>query len=289
MTDEPQRTVFQRMSDVMADVGAIGKGQKNDFHGYRFRGIDDVMNGLHGPMVRHGVFVLPEVLESATEWTQDLKGKPQRVVSLRVAFHFYGPAGDSVTAVAQGEAFTNDDKAANQAMSAAFKYAMLQSFCIPTEDMGDADRTSPNVGSTRDPNLVTDEQWQELKELGAEAKRMFGNEWDRTREALLSGRTVSWDTTSTGDAAILIADFRELLEDEPFDVEAPSGVATPVGSTSPPDGTQAATVAEGPSDGDPRWVSTAKKADLIAEAERRGLNPSGTADELRAKILADIA
>ena len=217
--NETGPTIYRRMSGVMAEVGAISKTQKNDFHGYQFRGIDDVMNALHGPMVRHGVFVLPEVLDSTTEWTQDRSGKPQRVVSLRVAFHFHGAGGDSVTAVAQGEAFTNDDKAANQAMSAAFKYAMLQSFCIPTEDMGDADRSSPEVGSTRDPNLITDEQFTMLKDYGKRGAEMFGNEWDRTLVSLLSGRPKpNWETTSTGDAAILIADFEELLEGEPFEV-----------------------------------------------------------------------
>jgi hypothetical protein len=197
-----------------------------------------------------------------------------------------------VTAVAQGEAFTNDDKAANQAMSAAFKYAMLQSFCIPTEDMGDADRTSPNVGSTRDPNLVNEAQWQELKELGAAAKAMFGGEWDRTREALLSGRTVSWETLSTGDAAILTADFKELLEGEPFDVEPISGVETSVGSDTPPEVPETVSGADVASESPQAYVARVemmRKPELVAEVERLGLNPTGTAQELRAKIFAHIA
>ena len=289
MSDD--KTVFERMVDVMRDVGAIGKNQTNDFHKYQFRGIEDVMNGLHGPMVRHGVFVLPEVLESATEWTWDQKGKPQRVVSLRVAFHFYGEAGDCVTAVAQGEAFTNDDKAANQAMSAAFKYAMLQSFCIPTQDMGDADRSSPEVGSVRDPILVSETQWQQLKDLGAKAKEMFGHEWDRTRETLLDGRTVSWDTTTTGEAAVLIADFKDLTEGEPFgDVEPVSDVQTVLEPPTPVDRGEATTELEGLSRDDPSYIAKvemAKKPWLLQEAAAIGLDTAGTAQDLRARIIAD--
>ena len=291
MDTETTRSVHARMVDVMRDVGAIGKDQKNTFHGYQFRGIDDVMNGLHGPMVRHGVFVLPEVLETEAEWTQDQKGKPQRVVSLRVAFHFYGEAGDCVTAVAQGEAFTNDDKAANQAMSAAFKYAMLQSFCIPTQDMGDADRSSPEVGSVRDPILVSETQWQQLKDLGAKAKEMFGHEWDRTRETLLDGRTVSWDTTTTGEAAVLIADFKDLTEGEPFgDVQPVSDAQTVLEPPTPVDRGEALTEVEGPSESNPAYIARVemmKKPELLVEAGARGLDTAGTAQDLRARIIAD--
>jgi hypothetical protein len=287
------KTVFERMVDVMRDVGAIGKNQTNDFHRYQFRGIDDVMNGLHGPMVRHGVFVLPEVLESSTEWTSDQKGKPQRVVSLRVAFHFYGNSGDSVTATAMGEAFTNDDKAANQAMSAAFKYAMLQSFCIPTQDMGDADRSSPEVGSIRDPNLVTDEQWGQLRALGGKAKEMFGAEWDRHREQILDGRALDFDLLSTGDAADIIGQLTERLEGEPFgDVEP---VSAPVEAPEPPtpvDRGEPLSEPDGPSESNPAYIARVemmKKPELLDEAAARGLDTAGTAQDLRARIIADVA
>ena len=37
------------------------------------------------------------------------------------------------------------DKSTNKAMSAAFKYACFQTFCIPTEEMRDADAESPQA------------------------------------------------------------------------------------------------------------------------------------------------
>jgi hypothetical protein len=40
------------------------------------------------------------------------------------------------------------DKATNKAMSAAFKYACLQAFCIPTEGDNDADATTHVVDTT---------------------------------------------------------------------------------------------------------------------------------------------
>ncbi|MFP5340897.1 MAG: ERF family protein, partial [Gammaproteobacteria bacterium] len=66
-------------------------------------------------------------------------GSRLRCVDLEVAFTFYGPAGDSVTAVAWGEGTDTMDKATNKAMSAAYKYAAFQAFAIPTEGDNDAD------------------------------------------------------------------------------------------------------------------------------------------------------
>jgi hypothetical protein len=47
--------------------------------------------------------------------------------------------GSSLEAVVYGEAMDSGDKATNKAMSAAHKYALLQTFLIPTEDVEDSD------------------------------------------------------------------------------------------------------------------------------------------------------
>jgi hypothetical protein len=64
---------------------------------------------------------------------------------MRVAFHFYGPAGDHVTAVTMGEASDVADKASNKAMSAALKYALIHTFMIPVDakSLDDGDRDHP--------------------------------------------------------------------------------------------------------------------------------------------------
>lgn len=44
-------TIHQAIAGVMKDVGAVGKDRSNQQQGFKFRGIDDVMNALHAPMV----------------------------------------------------------------------------------------------------------------------------------------------------------------------------------------------------------------------------------------------
>jgi predicted outer membrane protein len=55
--------------------------------------------------------------------------------------------GSSHTIKTYGEAMDSADKATNKAMSAAYKYAAIQSFCIPTEGDHDADKTTHEVAA----------------------------------------------------------------------------------------------------------------------------------------------
>ena len=64
---------------------------------------------------------------------------------LTVAYRFYRPRGDSVEAVEIGESVDYSDKATNQAMSMAYKYAMTETFCIRAQDMTDADARSVEI------------------------------------------------------------------------------------------------------------------------------------------------
>lgn len=133
-------TVHELMTLVMRDVRDVGKNGKNESQNYAFRGVDDAIGALAQPLRDHGVFMTPEVLDFKTE----LRGR-QNAVMMRVAFHFYGPAGDHVTAITMGEASDFADKASNKAMSAALKYALIHTFMIPVDakSLDDGDRDHP--------------------------------------------------------------------------------------------------------------------------------------------------
>lgn len=133
-------SVYQLMSLVMRDVRNVGKDGRNESQSYNFRGVDDAIGALAQPLRDHGVFMTPEVLDFKTE----VRGR-QNAVLMRIAFHFYGPAGDHVTAITLGEGSDFADKAANKAMSAALKYALIHTFMIPVDakSLDDADRENP--------------------------------------------------------------------------------------------------------------------------------------------------
>ncbi len=142
--------IFQQISAVMADIGAIGKDRENKHQKYKFRGIDDVYNSLHEVLAKHKIFTVPNVLKYEREERPSKQGGTLIIMILTVEYTIFAEDGSSVTSIVIGEAMdAGGDKASNKAMSAAHKYALLQLFCIPTEDPKDTENGSPEVGDVK--------------------------------------------------------------------------------------------------------------------------------------------
>lgn len=131
--------IFESINKVMEDIGAIGKNTKNQQQGFMYRGIDAVMNALQPALVKHKVFVVPEVIDQTREERTNAKGTTLLYSIIKVKYTFYAEDGSSISSTVIGEGMDSGDKATNKAMSIAFKYACFQVFCIPTEEMVDPD------------------------------------------------------------------------------------------------------------------------------------------------------
>ena len=131
--------IFSRMISVMRDVKAIGKDQKNPQQGYSFRGIDDVYFALHNILSKHGVFTIPTVLEERSEERKSKSGGILIYRILRILYRFFADDGSFISSIVIGEGMDSGDKSANKAMSAGHKYLLLQSFCIPTDEIKDSE------------------------------------------------------------------------------------------------------------------------------------------------------
>ena len=135
--------IYKKIIEVMADINAIGKDRRNQQQGFQFRGIDDVMNELHSSLAKCGVFVVPQVLDEARTTGKTKSGGDMFYTRLKIKFTFYAEDGSFIESVVIGEAMDTGDKASNKALSVGLKYALLQVFCIPTEDEKDPDAVSP--------------------------------------------------------------------------------------------------------------------------------------------------
>ncbi|SHI44250.1 ERF family protein [Parasporobacterium paucivorans] len=131
--------IYQAISSVMSEIGAIEKNKKNQQQGFFYRGVDDVMNALQPAMVKHKVFIVPEVLDETREERQTKSGGTMFYSRLKMAYKFFTDDGSNLSATVIGEAMDSGDKVTNKAMSIAFKYVCFQVFCIPTEEMLDPD------------------------------------------------------------------------------------------------------------------------------------------------------
>lgn len=137
--------IYGAMGEIMREVEAIGKGRTNQAQNYKFRGIDDVYNALNPLLSKHGVFTVPEVIESKREERTNKNGTVLFYSILTMRYTFFAPDGSSVQAVVIGEGMDSGDKATNKAMAVAHKYALLQIFAVPTDEPKDPENDHHEV------------------------------------------------------------------------------------------------------------------------------------------------
>jgi hypothetical protein len=129
-------SVYKAIADVSAALSGqgIGKNKRNAAQGYSFRGIDDVLQSLSGLLPACGLVIIPRVVSCTRSREVNAKGTVLFYVSADVEFDLVSVVdGSKHTARFSGEAMDSGDKATNKAMSAAYKYMALQTFCIPVE------------------------------------------------------------------------------------------------------------------------------------------------------------
>lgn len=134
-----EKKIYKAISEIMGEIGHIGKEKKNQQQGFMFRGIDQVMNTMKPLLSKHGVFILPEVVDMKREERQTRGGTSLTYSILTVKHHFIADDGSEVVSTTIGEGMDSADKASNKAMAVAFKYACFQVFCIPTEEIAKDD------------------------------------------------------------------------------------------------------------------------------------------------------
>jgi hypothetical protein len=159
MTDKTE-SVYAKIAKVQAELAkiGIGKTRKNQTSGqnYNFRGIDEVYNTLAPLMAQHGLCILPRIVEhTLSERGKTRNGNAIFSAVVTAEFDFVSADDGSVHVVrTMGEAMDSSDKATNKAMSAAYKYAALMTFAIPTEGDNDADAHTHEVVAV--PAIISD-------------------------------------------------------------------------------------------------------------------------------------
>lgn len=135
-SDWETQSVQRALVRVMRDVTEVGKSQISIDHPdqFAFRGVDDVVNAV-GPVLRkHGVLLLPQLLNLSARDVRTNDGGMSREVTVTVRYRFIGPMGDELPVDVPGEAVDWGDKATGKAMSVAWRTALIQALAIPTGD-----------------------------------------------------------------------------------------------------------------------------------------------------------
>lgn len=137
----PYPNVHELWSRVMESVRSVAKGDFNQDQGFKFRGVDAVVDAVGPALRQHKVHIRPRKVElvSTTEYTTKRGARMvNRVV--KVKWKVTGPQGDSFVGESVGEAADAGDKSLSKAQSVAYRMYLLQALAIPTgESDPDAD------------------------------------------------------------------------------------------------------------------------------------------------------
>lgn len=192
--EEKTPMIYSAICGVMEDVGVVGKNDTNFQQKYKYRSIDAVMNALNPAMIKNKIFCTPEILEQTREERKTKSGGNSIYSVCKIRYRFFAVDGSYVDAVVVGEGMDPGDKASNKALSAGFKYACFQTFCIPTEElMADSDRDTPEESTKANKQSnnqnrtsynqgnepITEEQAEnilkEMERTGVSAKKILYN------------------------------------------------------------------------------------------------------------------
>lgn len=119
----------------MREVSYVAKGDKTVNGQYRFVSHDDVVAKLHGEFVNHEISVVSTVISCRQEGNRT-------EVELCIQFTNIDDPKDYIQVKYPGYGIDNSDKGPGKAISYAFKYALLKTFCLETGDDPDNDAKS---------------------------------------------------------------------------------------------------------------------------------------------------
>lgn len=147
---ETKLPIAQALSEVMKAVGGIAKKDRNIAQGFNFRGIDSVVNAVSPALQKFGVIVVPSVEDYEYHTVEIGRNRTAMGhVKVKVTYTFIGANGDAIRTTVVGEAMDSGDKATAKAMSVAFRTALLQALCLPTDEI-DPDAESYERSSAED-------------------------------------------------------------------------------------------------------------------------------------------
>lgn len=179
---EKQLTLVQKIAAITGELGAISKDRKKDSQlNYGYQSIDDVVNAINPLLAKYGVCISEEIKDLQThEVAVETKyGVKQGIrADVRMAYHV---TDGNQTIVTHGAAIKIDysDKSVTQAMSMAYKYAMIRLFAIRTND-------------TLDPDEFTSEHYVPVSQMAKEKQETKRTQTAEEKLAIFQSHVLSY-------------------------------------------------------------------------------------------------
>lgn len=164
------RTIHQRMVAILAELPAIGKDSRNPEQGFMYRSHDDVLNALNPLLAKHGVYLVPEVIERVPAQRTTKRNTTMYEVNLHVRYSFIAEDGSWVAGTAWGEGTDSGDKSTNKAMTMALKNVLAQVFAVSTQegqkldtDGASAEETTAGAGAAAAAGAESEQEPRDIR------------------------------------------------------------------------------------------------------------------------------
>lgn len=149
--------ITQKILNVMARIGPIIKDKTNEEKGFDYASIANIIIKAREAMIEEKVIIIPFSLKQLSQKGND--------ITIEMVYRFYdtepGKDGkcDYLDINIPGEGFDKEGWAVYKALSGAYKYAITQTFAIPTIDDAEKDKYSNNSDdvNAEDTNNAIDE------------------------------------------------------------------------------------------------------------------------------------
>lgn len=130
------KNLVTKLSEILAEIGAVEKGGKNEKFNYSYIKEADVSNLIREAMGKKGVFCLPSVEEITEKEYTTSNNNTMHWVRVKVKYTLINaddPA-DRLEAIHYGDGSDSAEKGIYKALTGCHKYALLRIFCLGSED-----------------------------------------------------------------------------------------------------------------------------------------------------------
>jgi len=187
-----KKTLVQKLSEVMAEVGYVQKDAVNEFHHYRYASAEAVLKRVNAALSERGIVVSSQAELVRQDILKSEKGdKILAVVKLAVDFT---DGTETVHAEGLGSGLDGGDKAVMKANTAAIKYLVANAFLISWGDDPEADAGTDRVALRAEEDPTTGEDIPDYPRLNAIIATMKGKRGVRElRQIEIHAQMAGWN------------------------------------------------------------------------------------------------
>lgn len=207
-----------KIASVSGELVAIPKVKhKESTVSYAFRSIDEVMNAINPLLEKYKLIISIKVIDRKVTPVTSAKGTPGFAAEVLIDLN----VTDGIeTLTTQEWALSVDysDKAPTQAMSMAYKYALIRMFVVTTKDIiaNDADMRDVEIGTlNKEPAKKEDVTYLKNTFLAELEKRGMLAEFNAKTSEYKNGKFSAWNTAIDKIAALeaIVEELRRLRGD----------------------------------------------------------------------------